>query len=527
MVVLPVLICLVGGVACVIASGRIALQRGITLGSMTSLLASGMLLLREVLLWGPQAAHIGSWAAPFGIVLVADGLSALLVLAAGLMGLTCGVYSAGDIDRARQSYGYWPLLNFLLMGVCGAFLTGDIFNLFVWFEVMLIASFVLLALGGERPQMEGALKYVTINLVSSAIFLSALGLLYGTASTLNMADLHQQMPAVIAEQPALATAIAALLLVAFGIKAAIFPLYFWLPASYHTPPAAVSAVFAGLLTKVGVYALYRVFTLVFADLPLIYHVFLWVGMFTMVSGVLGAVSQFEIRRILSVHIISQIGYMILALALMLSPDPAIRVLGISAGIFYILHNIVVKTCLFFVGGLIRHLRGSYELSRLGGLSVARPAVAVLFLIPALSLAGVPPLSGFWAKLAVIRAALLAEFYVGAAVALFTGMLTLLSMIKIWNEAFWKAAPDDAPAVEPLRRRRIALLAGPAVVLMVLTVLIGLFPQVLYDWTNAAAHHVVHREGYLHAVSVQVPAATPAGPVALTGEWPGGLMEAPQ
>jgi multicomponent Na+:H+ antiporter subunit D len=224
------------------------------------------------------------------------------------------VYSFASIDVQRESFGYYPLLHILLMGVCGAFLTGDIFNLYVWFEVMLIASFVLLALGGERAQLEGAIKYVTLNLISSAFFLTAVGILYGMIGTLNMADLARQLSTVA--QPGLVMTLAMLFFVAFGIKAALFPLFFWLPASYHTPPVIVSALFAGLLTKVGVYALVRVFTLLFIrDSSYIPTLILVVAGLTMVTGVLGAVAQNEIRRLLSFHIVSQIGYLLMGLGL--------------------------------------------------------------------------------------------------------------------------------------------------------------------------------------------------------------------
>ena len=220
------------------------------------LLADAIWLLASVWRDGIQVSAIGNWPAPVGIVFVADLFSAMMILITAIMGFAVILYSLVTIGPGRESFGYYPLLQFLLLGVCGAFLTGDLFNLYVWFEVMLMASFVLLALGGERPQMEGAIKYVTLNLIASAIFLAAVGLLYGAVGTLNMADLAQKL-----REPAAAdfvTAIAMLFLVAFGIKAGIFPLFFWLPASYHTPPVAVSAIFAALLTKVGVYAMIRV-----------------------------------------------------------------------------------------------------------------------------------------------------------------------------------------------------------------------------------------------------------------------------
>lgn len=430
LLVLPLIVPLFAAALSLVAWRLPWLQRAIGLTGAGGLLASGLALLAAVESEGILAVTIGGWPPPFGITLVADLFSAIMVVVAGVIGLAVAVYSVGTVDDRRQSFGYHPLFAILLTGVCGAFLTGDIFNLYVWFEVMLIASFVLLALGGERAQLEGALKYVALNLISSALFLSGVGLLYGITGTLNMADLAGKLTAV--EPAGLVTAIAMLFLIAFGIKAAIFPLFFWLPASYHTPPVAVSAVFAGLLTKVGVYAIIRVFTLVFTgDQATINALLLGAAALTMVVGVFGAVAQHEFRRVLSFHIISQIGYMIMGLAL---HTP----LAIAGSIFYIVHHIIVKTNLFLISGAVARLAGTGELSRLGGLWALRPGLAVLFLIPAMSLAGIPPLSGFFAKLSLIQAGLAIEQYAIVAVALFVSLLTLYSMLKLWNEAFWKA-----------------------------------------------------------------------------------------
>jgi multicomponent Na+:H+ antiporter subunit D len=386
------------------------------------------------------------------------------------------------------------------MGVCGAFLTGDIFNLYVCFEVMLIASFVLLALGGERGQMEGALKYVTLNLLSSAIFLAAVGILYGLTKTLNLADLSIRVPAVFATHPHLVAAVAGLFLVSFGIKAAIFPLYFWLPASYHTPPVSVSAIFAGLLTKVGVYALIRIFTLIFSQTESIHRLLLVLAGFTMVLGVLGAVSQFHIRRILSFHIISQIGYMVMGLGLLASENDRARRLGMVAAVFYIAHHIIVKTNLFLIGGIMRRLRGTEELKQTGGLLEAAPWLAAVFLIPAFSLAGIPPLSGFWAKLAMIRAGLEAGEWILVGAAIFAGLLTLMSMIKIWNEGFWKPDPGSPAGTEAIRGSP-ATLVVPVFVLAGVTVLIGLHPQLLLDLARRAADQLFDPTAYLQAVDL--------------------------
>ena len=314
LLMLPILIPLITAIVCLFFWRSRTVQRAVAVTGSALLLAAGLALLARVAHAGIQTTQAGAWPAPYGITLVADLLSAIMVVMAGLMSLAVTIYSLISMDQRREAFGYYPLLNILLMGVGGAFLTGDLFNLYVWFEVMLIASFVLLALGGERPQLEGAIKYVTINLVSSAIFLAAVAILYNQTGTLNMADLAVQIRQT--QSPGLVTTLAMMFLVCFGIKAAIFPLYFWLPASYHTPPVAVTAVFAGLLTKVGVYSMIRVFTLIFTENGHYIHGLLIVlGGLTMVIGVLGAVSQNEFRRILSVHIISQIGYMIMGLGI--------------------------------------------------------------------------------------------------------------------------------------------------------------------------------------------------------------------
>jgi multicomponent Na+:H+ antiporter subunit D len=508
LLVLPVLIPLVSAAASLVAWRSERVQRGIGVVGTGALLLATLALADAVRREGPIAAQMGDWPAPYGITLVADLLSALMVAVTGLMGFAVAIYSTAEVDHGRRSFGFYPLLHVLLMGVCGAFLTGDLFNLYVSFEVMLIASFVLLALGGERPQMEGALKYVTLNLVSSAVFLAGVGLLYGMTGTLNMAHLSQRVAELSAIHPNLVTAVAGLLLTSFGIKAGVFPLYFWLPASYHTPPVSASAIFAGLLTKVGVYALIRIFTLVFVDAASIYRLLLWVAGMTMLTGVLGAVSQFHVRRILSFHIISQIGYMVMGLALLASPNAAARRLGLIAAVFYIVHHIVVKTNLFLIAGVVRRLRGTEELKRTGGLVTDAPWLAALFLVPAFSLAGIPPLSGFWAKLAMIRAGLEAEQWWLVAAAIAAGLLTLLSMIKIWNEAFWKPLPEGSRAPGTGGRAGLVAMLLPVVVLAIVTILIGLFPQALLGLAGQAGDQLLDSSAYLAAVDLAVEVSAP-------------------
>jgi multicomponent Na+:H+ antiporter subunit D len=495
LVTLPLLVSIATAVLCLLSSRSRVSQQRLALAGGATLAVVSLALLATVWFEGILVVAIGNWPAPFGIVLVADLLSAIMVALTGIIGATVLVYSLLTIDRRRQTFGYYPVYFVLLGGICGAFLTGDLFNLFVWFEVMLIASYVLLALGGERAQLEGAIKYVTLNLMASVLFLTAVGVLYGAVGTLNMADLAVQLPVVA--PPALVTSLAMLFLVAFGIKAAVFPLFFWLPASYHTPPVAVSAIFAGMLTKVGVYALIRVFTLLFTTDPwLTQPLILTLAGLTMITGVLGAVAQYEMRRILSFHIISQIGYMIMGLGLF-TP------LGLAGSIFYIIHHIIVKTNLFLISGVAARVLKTEDLRQMGNLSPWFPTLAVLFLIPALSLGGIPPFSGFFAKLALVQAGFTAGQYPIVGVSLVAGLLTLYSMIKIWNEAFWKPAPLGATGAafpEPTKTiRALRPLLAPVVALAALTVLIGLFAGPVFTLAEAAALQLLDRQRYISAV----------------------------
>ncbi|WP_275288756.1 Na+/H+ antiporter subunit D [Halomonas elongata] len=492
-IALPILIPLLAGAVSLVFWRSRGMQRLIAVLGTAGLLATSIWLLATVNRDGILVMQMGGWPAPFGISLVADVLGAIMVVLTGIIGFAVALYSLATTGRGHEAFGYFPLMHLLLAGVAGAFLTGDIFNLYVWFEVMLVASFALLILGSEKPQMEGAIKYVTLNLVSSVIFLIAVGLLYSMVGTLSMADIAQRLPRL--DDNGMVDALAMMFLVAFGIKAAAFPLFFWLPASYHTPPVAVSALFAGLLTKVGVYALYRVFTLIFHHSPGYTHeVLLWGAGLTMLSGVLGAAAQFEFRRVLSFHIVSQIGYMILGLALF-TP------LAIIGGVFYIAHHIIVKANLFLISGIVHRLYGSYRLEALGGVYRQHPWLAVLFLISALSLAGMPPLSGFFAKFVVIRAGLEAEAYGVTFIALLVGLLTLYSMIKLWSEVFWKADPgedDDAPR-PAIRRGELWLMVTPVAGLALCTLFIGLNAGPLYALAETSAGQLLAPERYIEAV----------------------------
>lgn len=436
--------------------------------------------------------QVGAWEAPFGISLVADRFSAVMVAVSSFMGAAVAVYALGEIDDVRLRKFFFPLYLILIFGVNGAFLTGDLFNLYVWFEVMLIASFVLISMGGGKGELEGGLKYVVLNLLSSIMFLAGAGIIYGQTGTLNMADIAHTLSTT--PDAGWVTSSSMLLLVSFGLKAGIFPFFFWLPASYHTPPSTVSAIFAGLLTKVGVYALFRAYTLMFVPIfPQVQPLILVLAVLTMVTGVFGAASHFDMRRILSFHIVSQIGYMILGLAFM-TP------LALAAAIFYLVHHIIVKTNLFLVSGVVVRLKGSCDLAKVGGLCKSAPWLALLFFIPAFSLGGIPPLSGFWAKFAVVKAGLEIESWIAVTAALLVGVLTLFSMTKIWAEAFWKQQPADVDAQpQPNPAGHLAYMVVPIAVLAVSTILIGIFGEPLFSFSERAAAQLLNPQEYISAV----------------------------
>jgi len=492
LLLLPILIPFITAIIMVLLWSQRQVQRTLSVVGAVGLLVAALSLLYSIWQNGIQAIQLGNWPAPFGITLVADLFSAIMLVMTGLMGLVVAIYSLASIDRPRESFGYYPLLHILLMGVSGAFLTGDMFNLYVWFEVMLIASFVLLALGGERAQIEGAIKYVTLNLLSSALFLAAVGILYGLAGTLNMAHLARILPTLA--EPGLVTTVAMLFLVAFGIKAAMFPLFFWLPASYHTPPVAVTAILSALLTKVGVYSLIRVFTLIFVQESGYTHtLILTIAGLTMVTGVLGAVAQTEFRRLLSFHIVSQIGYLLMGLGLFTS-------LALAGTVYFMVHVILAKSALFLISGVAYYLYRTYNLKQLGSLYRLYPGLSSLFVISAFSLAGIPPLSGFWAKFALVKAGLEVEQYAIVAAALAVSVLTLFSMTKIWAEAFWKDAPEETtlnPA--PKLLTGFSPLMVPIVFLAALIVVIGLWAEPVFLLSSQAAEQLLNPTEYIRAV----------------------------
>jgi multicomponent Na+:H+ antiporter subunit D len=484
--VLPILVPFMTAAILLLAPARPILQRWLGLAGSILLLGSAVALFRQVETRGIQVLQVSGWPAPFGITLVADLLAALLVLAVGVVGVAVTAAAFSGVDPRREAFGYHPLVQILLMGVAGAFLTGDLFNLYVWFEVMLVASFVLMSLYRTNAQVEAAFKYVTINLIASSIFLTALGLLYGAAGTLNMADLSRIWPAM--RTPGIDMVLAVLFVIAFSIKAGLFPLFFWLPASYHTPPAVVAAAFAGLLTKVGVYALMRITTLLFQSAPpALFTLLLVMSAATMVIGLVAALTERDLRRVLAFNLVGHIGYTTASLSLM---TPA----ALAGAIFYVLHHIVVITNLFLVSGVLLRLRRTTDMTGLGGLYRDHPMFSALAMVPIFSLAGVPPSSGFLGKLAILEGAFEAGAYWVGGLVLTVGLLTLLSMARTWSDAFWKPSVGARDMARPGNPLLVTI-----AVLSLLTLAMTFGAEQLFDLASRGAHQLLQRDEYVRAV----------------------------
>ena len=457
---------------------------------------------------GVIVSQMGNWPAPFGISVVADAFAATLLCVTAVVALAVYLYVLTQTP-VRFTGGYFhALFPALVVGVNWAFLSGDLFNLFVSFEVMLLASYSLLVVGTTPRQMRQAYKYVLLNLIVSSVFVAACGWVYGTLGTLNFAELALLARRGEVGTPA-AVAVAALAFV-FATKAAAFPLWYWLPDTYPTLPPALGGMYAGLLTKVGVYALVRVVVMIFGPSEAVRAalgpILLVSAGGTMFLGVLGAVSSRTVRRILSIHVISQVGYMILGIGLALAATTADAAeLAIAATLLYMVQHMVVKCSLFLCCGLMEKYGGTDDLDRFGALLSRDGVLAGLFLVAALSLVGLPPLSGFFGKYLLI----LGSFGRGDAwgwalggLAVATGALTLLSMAKIWAYGFWSAAPEGSrsatlPAGFRPQNRGWGVACVGALVAVALTV--GFGAQHYYDLARAAARGVVGGEAYIAAV----------------------------
>lgn len=489
LLIMPLLIPLVTAAVLIFFKNRIGVQRWLSAVSLLATTAAAVMIVAQVRTDGTQVLYMGGWAPPYGITFVADLFAALLVLATVIVGVFCLFFSFATIGAERERSYYYPFFQFLLVGVNGSFLTGDLFNLFVCFEVMLISSYALIVLGSTKRQLRETIKYMLINILSSTLFVAAVAYLYGVVGTLNMADLSVRVAEV--GQTGVLNVIAVLFMIVFSLKAGLF-LFFWLPGSYRVPPAAVSALFGALLTKVGLYALIRTFTLIFYHEPSITHLWIgWMAAATMILGAFGAIAYSDVYRIMNYNVIISVGFIAFGLAVAAKDS-------LDGAVFYLLHDMVAKALMFILGGIVIHLAGTHRLKEMGGLIKHYPAVGWMFLVTALAIAGIPPLSGFTGKLLLIRGGLESEAYLLSGISLAVSLIALYSLIRLFMHAFWGKEREDRPYTSA----PAAGMVLPAVGLLIIVIAIGLGSEWVYRVAAEAGTVLFHPENYIDAILVK-------------------------
>jgi multicomponent Na+:H+ antiporter subunit D len=463
------------------------LVRWLTLIGVLGLLSYATWLIDRVEIDGRQVVQVGNWVAPHGISLVADGLSALLLLLAALLGLAVLLLGFATLDKQREQFYYYPLLLLVLLGVSGVALSGDLLSLAIWLAVATLASVALLTLGGRRAQLEGGLHMLLFGILGSSSLLIGCGLIYGLTGSLNMA----LVSATLADSasPGLSTALAALFLVGCGIPAAIFPLFFWLPASQHAPPIAVTVLVGGLLTRSGIYALYRLFGQVYQnDLAVLEPLLLLLAGATMLVGVLGALAQHHIRRALAFLIVAHTGYSLLGLGLASQA-------GLTAGVLLLVNDTLALAAIFCLGGVIEFLARTGDMRQMGGLARREPVLALLWFLVLLALLGVPPLGGFVGRVVLLQAAFEQQAMLAAAVVVLATLLALVPLIDIWHTIFWKGLP--ATAALPQRATFQQLFPGALLVGVLLW--LSVIMSGVVDYSALAAQQMLDQTGYVSDV----------------------------
>jgi multicomponent Na+:H+ antiporter subunit D len=494
-IVLPVALALLGSAILVMlrkGSAILAVLSGLVIVAM---IACEIALILRIVAVGPVSMTMGKWLPPFGISFTADLFGAVFALAAAVVTLFVLIYAEADRPPEARGDGFHGMLLLLLAGVTGSFLTGDLFNLYVWFEVMLIASFGLLVLGGRPIQLDGAVKYGFLNFLATSFFLLSLGLLYGLVGTLNMADILQVAPSA---NPAAMTAVAGLLLLAFGMKAAAFPVNNWLPASYHAPPAAVAALFAGLLTKVGIYALLRALVVVLpASRDLLEPVLALVAIATLIIGPLGAIAETNLRRAVGFMLIGGIGAVMAGIAI---PNAA----GAGGAGLYILHAMVSMAAFYLVLGIIERRTGQVDSRQMGGIYASNTAISILFFVLMLAIAGLPPFLGFWPKLLLIEGGLTMGGWTGSLLVgaiLVNAVLTLIAGSRLWAHIFWRPAPQEQVSKSAIWPREWVR-GGAAALLTVIVVAAGLWPNPLFEVVRTGAADMLDSSRYVEAFGLR-------------------------
>lgn len=489
LVVLPMVIPVLAGILFVFFRNQIKLQRWISFIVMIGNIGIAAYLLHLNQIAGIQRIDFSGWMPPFGISFVADSFALILVLLTSLVAAICLIYAFSSIGEAREKMYFYSFVNFLVAGVNGSFLTGDLFNLYVCFEIMLLASYVLIALGGEKVQLRESIKYVLINVLSSWFFLVAIAYLYGAIGTLNMAHISER----IAEsgQTPLLTVISIVFLTVFALKAGLL-LYFWLPGSYSIAPTAIAALFGALLTKVGIYAMIRVFTLFFYHDPSITHTFITVlAALTLIGGSIGAVAYKDIRLIVTYNVVIAVGFILVGLAVA-TPE------ALEGSIYYLMHDMIVKALLFLLAGTMISVTGTTRIDEMSGLIRNYPLLGWMFFIVMLSLAGVPPLSGFIGKVLVGQGTIETGSYILLALAFLSSIFVLYSLLRVFLQCFWGETIISSEDEIPMKKGWMI----PCAILTIGTIVLGLGAEFIFPYVSDAANTLLNPSDYIDAVLTQ-------------------------
>lgn len=486
LVVLPMVIPLMVGIICIFFKPFLKLQRILSLLALVVTAGVGIYMLQIVKNEGIMRLDFGGWKPPYGILFVADSFALLLVVTASIVSVACLLYAFASIGEAREKMYFYPLVLLLIAGVNGSFLTGDLFNLFVCIEVMLLASYTLLSLGGLKGQLKATVPYVIINVLSSWFFLVAIGFLYGKVGTLNMAHLAERIGEMSGEP--ILIVIGLVFLLVFSLKAGLV-LYFWLPRSYSAPPTAISALFAALLTKVGIYAIFRMFTLVFAsEFSTFQPIILTMAVITLIGGVLGAVAYTDIRQIGAYNVVIAVGFIIAGLGLFTEAS-------LQGSIYYLIHDMIAKGLLFLLIGTVVTVAGTAKMDRMSGLIVNYPVLGWLFFIVMLALAGFPPLSGFIGKVLMGQGAIESGSYIMLAILFLSSLFVLYSLLRIFLSCFWGETIMSERKEVPLKKSWLA----SCLMLAFLIIALGLGAETIADYVTDAAHTLLNPEVYISAV----------------------------
>lgn len=482
----PIILPLMVGLIFILFRHNILFQRILSTVTLAAVAGISIILLNQIQDDGIQTLQLGGWQAPFGIGLVADSFSVLLVLTTSLVAFCCLVFSFKTIGKNRENHYFNALFLFLITGVNGSFLTGDLFNLYVFFEVLLVASYVLVSLGGKKVQLRETMKYVIINVVSSAFFLVGIAYMYSITGTLSLAHISVRIAEV--GQSGFITTVAILFILVFGIKAGLF-LFYWLPGSYSVPPTAVSAVFAALLTKVGIYAIIRMFSLIFYHEPEVTHLFIGVlAALTLILGGIGAVGYWDMNKILTYNVIIGSGFILAGFA-------AFTESATLGSIYYLIHDMIVKALIFLIGGVVIYLTGTTNLKDMSGLIRNHPYLGWMFFIAALSLIGIPPLSGFIGKVFITKGTFEADYYWLGAIGLISSLLILYSLMKIFMNAFW----GETVLSEEEEKGTTKGVMIPIGILTLLTIALGIGPEFINPYVENAVEALMNPQLYIDAV----------------------------